>query len=384
MHILVITTILPAGQANGGEVWTQAVIDGLRRNGADVQVIGFDRSTASRGQGEIGLGIHPIETRQAPLRALWWGLRALVGRPYTVEKWYSRHYVRRIAALIRERRWDLVIIDHAQMGWAARVIGETPFIHLSHQEESAVFAALAQAVYGIPRWLYAREARMMARVEGALVRAALETWCLSATDEAALTRHGAGKVRVLPPLARPGCEGPPAAEAPCSDVVLLGNWRWEPNAMALRWFLEQVCPRLPPGWRIDVGGAVDTRRQPAPPGVRFFGPVADVSAFFRRGRCVAVPSLAVAGANLKLLDAIASGRPVVASRQAIALIGAVPADVWEADDAIEFAAALLMPRPPKLADRRRWLAGRQVALDTGIAAALASLSTSQRPADHAA
>lgn len=107
------------------------------------------------------------------------------------------------------------------------------------------------------------------------------------------------------------------------------------------------------------------------------------SAFVRTGYRVAVPSLAVAGANLKLLDAIAFGRRVVASQRAIELIGAVPADVCSANTAADFAAALIATHPADLVARRQWMESRQANLDAQIAAALASLLTSQRSIEQA-
>jgi hypothetical protein len=382
-QILFITTILPAERLNGGELWSQTVVDSLRRNGASVQVIGFERVGSLRGQDEISAGARTIETRQAPLRAFWWGLRTLGGQPYTVEKWRSRRYARRLSALMGEQRWDLAVIDHAQMAWAVRWIKNIPFIHLSHQGESAFFDALARSVRGAMRKIYSREAASLARLEGGLVRSALEVWCISETDRASLTGYGNEAVRTLPPLARSDCGIVPVTAAHEPDVVLLGNWRWEPNALALRWFLKEVRPLLPQDWQIDVGGAVDIRRQPAMRGVHFCGVVIDPAAFLRTGRRVAVPSLTVAGANLKLLDAIASGRPVVASQRAMELIGAVPADVCSANTAADFAAALIATHPADLVARRQWMEARQAALDAQIAAALASLSPSQRSIDHA-
>jgi hypothetical protein len=379
-RILFITTALPAEGLNGGELWTQTVVDSLRRNGANVQIIGFERVGSLRGRDEISVGSRTIETRQAPLRAFWWGLRALGGRPYTVEKWRSRSYARCLSTLMSEQRWDLVVIDHAQMAWAAHAIENIPFIYLSHQVESAVFRALARSVRGVMRKIYSREAVLMARLEGWLVRSAREVWCISEADSASLTRFGNEAVRRLPPLARSGLDSfPVTAHGP--DVVLLGNWRWEPNALALNWFLQEVRPLLPLNWQIDIGGAVDVHRQPAMEGVRFRGVVVDAPAFLRSGYRVAVPSLAVAGANLKLLDAIASGRPVVASQRAIELIGAVPADVCSASTAADFAAALIATHPADLVARRQWMESRQAGLDAQIAAALASLLTSQRSVD---
>jgi hypothetical protein len=64
-------------------------------------------------------------------------------------------------------------------------------------------------------------------------------------------------------------------------------------------------------------------------------------AFLQGGRVVAVPSTAGAGMQIKTLDAIASGRPVVATSIAMRGIDGAPPTVTVADEPREFADALV-------------------------------------------
>ncbi|MBC9032929.1 glycosyltransferase [Sphingomonas sp. JC676] len=369
MQILFLTTVLPAEIRNGGELWSQTIVDSLRRCGAQVMLLGYERPGSSPAPGETSVGVCSIETRAAPLRAAIWALRSIGRRAFTVQKWMGAGYREQLATLIADRDWDLVVIDHAQMGWTLPLLRDVPIVYLAHHAEQSLYVRLAASAGFAGRRVYRREARLVARVERAVLDAAVETWCISEHDADRLRAQARGIVRALPPLGREQADAP-LSEPAGPQVALLGNWRWQPNRQALRWFLDRVQPLLPADWRIEIGGNVDPAGLPAPAQVRFCGAVEDGPGFLRRAERVAVPSLAAEGANLKLLDAIASGRPVVASASAIRLVGQVPADVAGADSAEAFAAALVRTPRPDRAARTRWMVARRVALDEIVAAAL--------------
>src|SRR5260370_16911839 len=97
------------------------------------------------------------------------------------------------------------------------------------------------------------------------------------------------------------------------DVALMGTWTWRINAASLDWFVSQVLPLLPAHTSVAVAGAGADHLRGRYPNVTICGRVDDGSAFLRSARVVAVPSTARAGVQIKTLDAIASGRPVVPS-----------------------------------------------------------------------
>lgn len=369
MRILFSTTVLPGRRRNGGELWSQTLVDSLRRNGADVTVLGYGAASA---EGEVSAGPRAVETRAAPFRALGWAVQSLGRNAFSVQKWVSSAYRRAFALQLARQGWDAVLIDHAQMGWIQPLLGGIPLLYLAHHAEARLYAGLAGEAGALGRRIYAREARHIGAMEQALARAAVRSWCISDADAAVLALHAGTRVQALPPLSAMALQDD-AAPKGAAEVALLGNWRWQPNHRALSWFLGEVQPRLPRGWRVVIGGAIDRRRLPEIPGVTFLGPVPDARRFLHDARRIAVPSLARAGANLKLLDAIASGRIVVATREAGGLVGALPADVIQAPDAEAFARALVDAPAPAPHARAAWLAARQARLDAAVADGLSAV-----------
>jgi hypothetical protein len=340
LRILFITTLLPSGGYTGSEVASQAFVDGLRAAGHEVAVVAYRRAGDSP-------PLHPddrpaadrrIETRGAGPYAAFWLARAFAtNQPYSVTKYVSAAYRRAVADELATRPPGLVVVDHAQVGWAVPDAGfGVPYVHIAHNVEHELHSQLAAA--GGPRALvHARESRLIRRREEALCRGAAEVWTLNAAESDAMAAMGASRVRSfdLPGVADPDPPGP----ASC-DVATLGSWTWRSNARGLEWFLREVRPLLPESLEVEVAGAASREIAAGTPGVTAHGRVPDAMAFLQSARVVAVPSVTGAGVQVKTLDAIASGRRVVASEVAMRGIDDPPPHVRVAADAEAFAAAV--------------------------------------------
>ncbi|MFO6448762.1 glycosyltransferase [Erythrobacter sp. NE805] len=147
--------------------------------------------------------------------------------------------------------------------------------------------------------------------------------------------------------------GPPAAPG---QLLFVGS-RTAPNTDGLAWFLERVWPQVrevAPTSRLDVVGTVaaDFERARVPGGVTLHGLVPDLAPFYRRAGIVVSPLRFGSGLKIKLVEALAWGKPVVASP--VTLQGVerecAPA-VMVAEDAASFAAAILaLQRDSELRD----------------------------------
>jgi glycosyltransferase involved in cell wall biosynthesis len=336
MRILFLTTILPAAGRTGSEVVSRAFVTALRAAGHDVTVLGYQRpgSPVAAGPGDVAVAERFIETSQAGWRAAPWLARAvLTRRPYSAAKYVSRAYRAAVAGALDGVR--LVVADHAQMGWAVPRERNLPHVYLAHNVEHALYAEQARG--SLPaRRLYGREARLVGREERRLCRESAAVWALTTDDGAALRELCGREVTVF--TVPPATIAPAPAEPTC-DVALLGTWTWQPNAAGLRWFADAVLPALAGlDVRVAGAGARDVLGERA--GLTLSGRVPDATAFLQQARVIAVPSVAGSGVQVKTLDAIAAGRPVVATATAMRGIADPPASVRVADDPAAFAEAV--------------------------------------------
>jgi hypothetical protein len=243
----------------GSEVASQALIDAISAQGAQVLTIGYLREGTAEivNAREIAVAPRAIETSRAGLITLWWFAAALWQRlPYSAAKYRSAAYRARVKDLLARGDVDAVVIDHAQMAWILdSVPRHVKIIALAHNVEHEMYRAFAsdptRRLWS--RWAYRREARLIEAEERRLAQHANETWTLTEHDARFFASICAGRpVRVV---GLPGGASAPSPARPKScDIALIGNWSWRANRDALEWFLEHVYPRLPRHISIEVAG----------------------------------------------------------------------------------------------------------------------------------
>ncbi|MEW6277814.1 MAG: glycosyltransferase family 4 protein [Candidatus Eremiobacterota bacterium] len=167
----------------------------------------------------------------------------------------------------------------------------------------------------------------VAPVEGWLCRRAEEVWCVSDRDgQALIRRYGPLRVRQVPngvDLARmAGPRGSPAElrrrlGLPGGPLALfLGVMTYAPNREAVDLLLREVAPRLPEVGFVLAGLGSEAWGKAAP-NVHAVGFVDDVVDVLRACDVVVVPLRSGSGTRLKVLEALAAGRPVVSTPKGV-------------------------------------------------------------------
>jgi len=168
------------------------------------------------------------------------------------------------------------------------------------------------------RWLAALEAerllryerRVCASVEGACVVSGAEREAIGAPSSVGVVPNGfdPGELPFVPDGRTP------------ATVVFTGNMGYFPNANAACWFAERVHPlvrRSVPGARFVVVGARPAARvrrlARRDASVSVVGPVDDMRPHLRSATVAVAPMQAGGGQQFKVIEAMASGAPVVAS-----------------------------------------------------------------------
>ena len=201
-------------------------------------------------------------------------------------------------------------------------------------------------------WVYRREAERLADFERR-VAACFDASVFVSEQEAALfARVGGGDPRSLFVL-RNGVDADyfsvdPARPSPfvgeCPRLVFTGAMDYWANEDGAIWFAESILPRLRercPEAAFHVVGMNPTprvRELGRIPGVDVTGGVPDVRPYLQHASAVVVPLRIARGIQNKVLEAMAMGRPVVTTPQALEGIPAQPdRDVLVATDAESFA-----------------------------------------------
>lgn len=305
-------------------------------------------------------------------------LRAVAARPsvalraltmpvqaWQVEIFWTRMRAAADAALAR--RPDAILIEH---DWAARWAEDLPAgIPLVNGLENLswdYYARRAAAAEGLSGRLLTAEAERFRRFDRRTLDRFDLLLAMSEDD-----RRELGAVSDRPSAVVPNGVDVDAlrpSPLPGSPTVLFtGTFGYAPNAEALRWLLREIWPKLtalvPEARLLVVGkGVPDEIAALAGPGVELAGWVPEMQPWFDRAQVVIVPMRSGGGTRLKVLDGLASGRPLVSTT-----MGAMGVDVRAdeqlllADDADDFAAAVARVLGDPALAARLGAAGREVA-----------------------
>jgi glycosyltransferase involved in cell wall biosynthesis len=169
---------------------------------------------------------------------------------------------------------------------------------------------------------YADEADAFERLGRAWLPDADALLLASSVDAAAIARRYAlHDVHVVPNAIRPTAVAPLPAEG--AGLLFVGNLTYEPNIQAIAELVDEVLPAVRagrPDVNVDLVGpslVAERQRFASVAGVRVTGQVPDVAPFYERAALVVLPLRHGGGTRIKVLEAFAYRRPVIATPAAV-------------------------------------------------------------------
>ncbi|NJM22006.1 MAG: glycosyltransferase family 4 protein [Richelia sp. RM2_1_2] len=361
MKILYLTTVLPSGRKTGGEIASQCFINALKYSGHQVLVVGYQRpDDINSGNGdEIVVEQRYIETEKSKYHPfIWMALSIGQQLPYSAAKYYSKTYLTKIKNLLEVNSYDIIIIDHAQLGWLLPLLDQkSKVIFIAHNVEHQLYETqLKNAKKYLSKYIYKREARLIKKIEDHLATFSKQVWTLTSDDSNYFyTQNKSSKVFHLP-----SSWTIPAKNSAIKnyDIGIIGSWTWKANKSGLEWFFQAVYPHLPTNISIHVAGSGAKWLIERYPNVKYCGFVTDAQAFMGLAKVIAIPSISGGGIQIKTLDAIASGSPIVATNVAMRGISSYPCAIKIADDPKSFARSLMQLLAFKKAEQEKLLDNR--------------------------
>ncbi|MBJ7457893.1 MAG: glycosyltransferase [Thermoleophilaceae bacterium] len=253
--------------------------------------------------------------------------------------------------VLAEGSFDVLCLDDYAAPWIDE-LGETPpTVLVNHQVDSAYNAHRAERRSGIARWRALGNARHSLRMERKYTPRFSEVICMS-DDEVELLSEIVGDA--MPPARAIGNgadiewledTGPDPDE---HRVLFTGTMSFEPNAIGAQWLGNEVWPLvrgLDPEATLDIVG-----RDPSPatlalgeaPGITVHASVPEMKPFFSSASVCTLPMREGGGTRLKLAEAFAARRAVVATTNGATGVDVEAGrDLLIADSPSDFAAAIV-------------------------------------------
>lgn len=349
MRILFVTNRFPGQAMRGDQLRAFEQIRHLSQRHA-ITLLSFEAAHPRHSAGtDLAAWCERVVT--LPRRRLLLGPR-LAGamfdpRPIQAAIYDTAAQRRCVDALLADTPFDLVHVQLARLGGLVQHVRGVPCVLDLIDALSLNMARRGALDRGLSGFVARREAARLVDYERVLCAQAAGVAVCSPVDRAAIGDYP-NLVRIDNGVDLDRFRFVATAD-PRPEIVFVGNLGYFPNVDAISWFAANVLPLLSahvPAVRLVLVGARPAaslqrlaRRSPC---IDLVGPVADVHPYLSRAAIAVVPLRAGSGQQLKVLEAMATGTPVVATSIAAAGLDAVPGEhLRVADDAASMAAAIL-------------------------------------------
>jgi sugar transferase (PEP-CTERM/EpsH1 system associated) len=282
-------------------------------------------------------------------------LAVVMGRSLTTAFFHSSSMAARVKTALQSEHYDLVFAFSSSMAPYAKVATEVPCVLDMVDVDSDKWKQYADHIRPPASWLWRRESAKLAEDEKRWVsefsltllctRAESELMKQAAPDSNIEAFENPMDVSYFNPSL---VEISPEIEALRPYIIFTGSMDYFPNVDAVTNFYRDVFPAIRagvPNARFVIAGrnpAAAVRQLSDDPSVSVTGAVTDIRPYLL-GAAVAVAPMRVArGVQNKILEAMAMGLPVAASRKAaMALPASLAPAVYAEDDPQRLAAFLI-------------------------------------------
>ena len=279
-----------------------------------------------------GLNLPPEAIRLVAQRGRYsaWNLvRGFVGpTPLSILNYHDQKVAGELRRLLNEHSFDIVQIEGIHLAGYLPIIRSAPSRPLVvcdwHDVESNRMARFSEHAPNRLQNIYAR------RTSG-LLRAAEQKFLSDCDAHVTVSDRDLQLLRSMVPQINAQviengvdvgfyAEQARTAERERASIVFVGSMDFHPNVDAATYFAREVWPKIhaaAPGLQFVIVGSrpvAAVRKLEQVPGVTVTGTVEDVRPYYRKALVALAPLRIAGGTRLKILEAMAAGVPVVASR----------------------------------------------------------------------
>ena len=250
------------------------------------------------------------------LSSVVWGL------PSKAAFLYSGKFRRAVTECVERVTYDLVILNGSDLIWILKYLpASIPRILVAHNIEHLLFRAQIQNLGGFYRpmtGLLRRDCRRLEDYELRGIREIGNVIFLSQDDAAYADSLCTGlRSTTFPPVfdyePRPRQRRKVGSTL---EIGMLGNFKWWPNQLGLRWFANEILPHVKSPVRIHLFGSPGEGGRRTDSRIIEHGVVEEIEEVWASCDFLISPTFATGGVCVKLAEAVYNRMPVLATRHA--------------------------------------------------------------------
>ncbi|MEN6355766.1 MAG: glycosyltransferase [Armatimonadota bacterium] len=241
----------------------------------------------------------------------------------------SQAMKRAISEVMRQRKFDIVHIEHLRAAHFASMMGDVPVVFDSVDCLTSLFRQMASEHRNpISKLVMLEEAIKLSRYEPRVLRRFARVIITAETERAELLAMNSDiRVDVIENGVDTDYFAPRGAARCSKRIIFSGKMGYHPNAQAAVWFAKECFPTVrqkhPDAEFVIVGSgpSEDIMSLSAVPGITVTGYVPDIRPYLDSAQVAVVPMQVAVGIQNKVLEAMAMELPVVATPIALRAFG---------------------------------------------------------------
>lgn len=356
MRLLQIAPRIPYPLTDGGSISIYNITRQLSERGAQIYFVASSANdNADSVQKLSGLCQDVLTVKRSKDYGVRTVLRNLFSSvPINVEKYHSKEALDEVIRFVRGKHIDIIHVDHLHMayyGLALKKILNIPVVLREHNLELKIMQRLSETSSNPAYKAFARfQLKKFLNYEP-LICANVDK-CVMITED---DRKDLMSLKedidaiVIPAGVDTDFFRPNESVGEEDSIAYAGSLDWMPNVDGLKWFVHEVLPIVlssKPNVRFYIYGKNASRevvKLHDGKNVIFIGFVNDVREVFQKARIMAVPLRIGSGIRIKILEAMAAGKPVVTTSIGFEGIkGEVGKSIMIGDTTEEFAEKILL------------------------------------------
>jgi len=357
MKILILTTKPPWPPHDGGAVATKCIIEGLASHGADISVISIMTQKHNAAYTEFLPERMPVTTFKTCAVDTTIKPFALLSNllfsdiPYDIKRFCSENLMQIVRSLPDLDQYDIIQCEGLAFALYAgeiRSVSHAPLVLRAHNIEHQIKEMMADSEPLPPKRWYLRNLSRRIRQLEKECRNIFDAIITITDDDKRWFEAQDGKATVM--VAETGVSlTTPSVSQPGRDnrIGFIGALDWQPNIRGLQWFINEVWPLVVtqiPETSFTIGGrnaSHSTINSLKGTNVIFEGEINDAVDFTSSMTVMVAPLFAGSGMRIKIIEAMSTGVPVVASTVAAKGIAVTDnKDILLADNKEAFATAV--------------------------------------------
>ena len=267
--------------------------------------------------------------------------------PVTTGYFHTDRQKHEVSQVLIHRNYDVIVFDGLHPYTAFMDLPEfknIPVVYRAHNVEGDLWSTAASKTKNtIIQKLLLWQGLKMSRLELELVERAKSVWCIAEEDLKrfqSLRNVDDKKLLIIPVgLDFKNCnEDKKNNHSDKIKLLFLGKMDWAPNKDGLKWFLEEVWPKIDiKHFELQIVGSGDSSWGTElfkAPGIKFLGFVKDLEGIYADCDFSIIPIRYGSGTRIKVIESISKGVPVIATEMGVQGSGLV--DYLKAESADEW------------------------------------------------